>query len=291
MSKLCSSENVLNIQLPHIRLSARKWGDPNKPILLALHGWLDNANSFEQMAELINDHQVIAIDWPGHGDSQHRQTGYPLHLMDYVFDLELLISHFSETLNMRVAGLIGHSFGGIIAAIFASQFSHQIDKLILIESITPLFEPESLAGSRLQESIEQHKKQLRLSKNQKYYSSVQNVAKVRAKVTDLDYQNCERIVHRNLFKTTRGYCWKTDPKLMLSSPWRLSLAQVRNIVSNISVPTLIIVGNKSVSSDQKKPIELDEIFISYQVKTLLGGHHVHMENVEATASAINDFVK
>ncbi len=291
MDSFHSSESDFNIQLPHIRLAARKWGNPNKPLLLALHGWLDNANSFEKFAELINDYQVIAIDWPGHGDSQHRQTGYPLHLMDYVFDLDLLISHFSENLNIKVHGLVGHSFGGIIASIYASQFGRQIEKLILIESITPLFEPESMAGSRLLESIEQHKKQLLISKNTKYYSSVESVAKVRSRVTGLDYHNCEKIVARNLHQTASGVCWKTDPKLMLSSPWRMSITQAMNIVSTILVPTLIVIGVDGFKSAKKSSSELDKIFTSYKVQSFSGGHHVHMESAKSVALGVSEFLK
>jgi len=48
------------------------WGDPNSPIIIALHGWLDNAESFYKIAPLLAHYQVVSIDLAGHGRSGWR---------------------------------------------------------------------------------------------------------------------------------------------------------------------------------------------------------------------------
>jgi pimeloyl-ACP methyl ester carboxylesterase len=54
------------LALPHLALAAREWpGDG--PKVLALHGWLDNAASFDPLLPLLPDVHAVAIDLPGHG--------------------------------------------------------------------------------------------------------------------------------------------------------------------------------------------------------------------------------
>ena len=54
----------LRITLPHATLAARRWGDASLQPLLALHGWLDNAGSFDALAPLLAQRwQVVALDF------------------------------------------------------------------------------------------------------------------------------------------------------------------------------------------------------------------------------------
>lgn len=52
---------------------------------MALHGWLDNAMSFSQLAPLLSDAgcHVIAMDLPGHGNSEHFPSYCSYTFVDY----------------------------------------------------------------------------------------------------------------------------------------------------------------------------------------------------------------
>ena len=39
-----------------LRLAGLAWGDPASPPVLCLHGWLDNAASFDALASLLPDY-------------------------------------------------------------------------------------------------------------------------------------------------------------------------------------------------------------------------------------------
>ena len=57
------------------KLTGKRWGQEGNPPVMALHGWLDNANSFDLIAPALSDFDIFALDFAGHGHSDHR----PLH--------------------------------------------------------------------------------------------------------------------------------------------------------------------------------------------------------------------
>ena len=75
-----------------------------------------------------------------------------------------------------------------------------------------------------------------------------------------------------------------------TSPYRLTLAQAEQFIRDIKVPVQLIYGSQGhdmVSKGVKHFGPLFDHFLSYQLN---GGHHVHMEQPEATVQLINDFI-
>ncbi|RYV01472.1 alpha/beta hydrolase [Shewanella sp. OPT22] len=278
----------LELKLSHITLAAQEWGEVGKPVLLATHGWLDNSNTFLPLIEFLSDYRIIAIDFPGHGLSQHRQTGYPLHLTDYVFDLEQVIEHLKQEYGIDKVNLLAHSFGGIISLMYASVFPQNVEKLIMLDILMPLFEMESNAKHRLQQSLIDHKAQANSDITPKTYSSIETVAKVREKVTDLNYVNSKLIVTRNLRQTENGVVWRTDPKLKLTSAWRFSFQQVDSLIDHVEVPVFVIFGSRSKAQLQMNAFQIK--FSSLASEVVEGGHHIHMDNPKPVAEAIRSFI-
>ena len=277
----------ITLELPHITLAAKKWGSNDKPIIVATHGWLDNANSFVPLAALLDDFCIIAFDWPGHGCSEHRQLGYPLHITDYVLDLDLVIAKVKAEYNTERICLLSHSFGGIISVMYASLFPENIDRLILLDILTPIYEPESNANNRLQQSINEHRRSLINKKTLKSYESIDSIAKIRAKVTDLDFENAKLIIERNLKQADDGYIWSTDPKLKHSSSWRYSINQIKEMIGSVTIPVLAIFGNRSQAQQQLKTFQ--HHFDNLEFHIIDGGHHIHMDNPLQVSSFIRCF--
>ena len=170
---------------------------------------------------------------------------------------------------------------------YASLFPDNVDKLVLLDVLFPICESEENAGNRLKQSVIQHRQALLSETKLKPYSSVETVAKVREKVTDLDFENAKLIMVRNLKQTTDGYVWRTDAKLKYSSAWRYSYEQVTQLANTITVPTLALFGNRSKAQNQLKNSQ--NHFEKLEFHILDGGHHIHMDNPEQVSSLVRCF--
>src|SRR5262245_46598611 len=58
------------------RIAYRAWGAPDAPPIVLLHGVAAHSRWWDAVAPALAErHRVVAIDFSGHGDSEHR-TGY-----------------------------------------------------------------------------------------------------------------------------------------------------------------------------------------------------------------------
>ncbi len=95
----------LEIQTSTLRLSAKCWGNPDGVPILAFHGWLDNAATFDHLAPFLKEFRLVSLDLPGHGLSDHRSAGSSYHFSDIIVDvLEVL-----TVLGWNRFLLLGHS--------------------------------------------------------------------------------------------------------------------------------------------------------------------------------------
>ena len=98
----------------------------SQPALVLLHGSGGDSSVWKYQLEALADRRpVIAVDLPGHGQSQ----GSLVHDTEaYANWLKLLI----DSLNLSAFVLAGHSLGGIIAQQFAHMFPEMLKGLALI---------------------------------------------------------------------------------------------------------------------------------------------------------------
>ena len=73
------------------------------------------------MAALAKDHQVIALDLPGHGrsDRPEKEEAYGVRMAE---DVGLLLDH----LKIKKAHLVGYSLGGMVAVKFITQHPERV---------------------------------------------------------------------------------------------------------------------------------------------------------------------
>ncbi|MFO0323047.1 MAG: alpha/beta fold hydrolase [Bacteroidota bacterium] len=97
--------------------------------IVLLHGFLGSHEIWRNtILNLSTSYRVIAIDLPGHGDSE---------CFGYVHTMELMaksVKAVLESLRLKKYVIIGHSMGGYVALAFADLFPDNLKGLCLFHS-------------------------------------------------------------------------------------------------------------------------------------------------------------
>ena len=273
----------ISLAIPALNLAAKTWGPTHGLPVLALHGWLDNAASFQPLAEYLPMIHLVALDLPGHGRSDHRPAGAVYHFIDYI----PAVVAAAEALNWDSFALLGHSLGAGVASFVATALPERITRLALIDGIGPVAgELEEMPG-RLRKSL---LAQTRLSeKRVPVYTDVQAAARARHEATGLSLEASELIVQRACKSVPGGVSWRSDPRLTIPSPLYLSEQQVQAMLRVIRAPTLLIRGLNGLAVKRPHTLERCACITDIKVVDLPGGHHLHMEHSQAVAEVLWDF--
>jgi len=270
------------IELPHLRLAALVWGNRALPRLIALHGWLDNAASFDALAPLLCRHfHIVAIDLPGHGRSGHRPPGTWYHYIDYLG--EVLTA--ADVMGWTRFGLLGHSLGGAIAAALAAACPDRIERLLLIEALGPLSGAADQALPQLRRALTQRgelqDKMLRL------FPTIDAAVHARAKAGDLPEAVARTLVDRGVRPVDGGIVWASDSRLTLASPQRFVEAQVLAMLAGIKAPTRLVLADPPPAFLARDIIDARIAVVpGISVVRLRGHHHLHLDDPGSVAAAL-----
>ena len=120
-------------QLDNIRFHYQQSGEG--PDLILLHGVTGDLSIWflsKTMQTLAADFRVTAYDLRGHGYSDAPPTNYTS--ADQAGDLLAMMDH----LGIERASVVGHSFGGVIAAHAAAIAPERFDRLVLSDPYFPV---------------------------------------------------------------------------------------------------------------------------------------------------------
>lgn len=274
----------ITIPLKHITLAGLSWGNENGEPILALHGWLDNAASFMQLAPLLKDYHVIALDMPGHGHSSHLPEGLRYHFLDAVD----VVIHVLNYLNWQQAVLMGHSLGGAVASMVASSFPERVKKLILLDSIGPLSEESVKAPGRLRDAVAFFVQAEKMQR--KTYKKLETMLNLRQKVNHVSAVLMQPLVERAVKAVAGGFQWRFDPALSLPSLSYFSEEQVLAFLAAISMPVLLVEAEQGILTESDLLTTRKQRIANLQICNLPGPHHIHITQAAATAAAIQRFI-
>jgi N-formylmaleamate deformylase len=193
----------------------------NEPPLIALHGLTGSGACWIPLARALQDDwDVVMPDARGHGQSDSPSQGflYP----DLASDVIGLI----QTLGLKHPVLMGHSMGGMTAALAASRLGSAVRAVILVE---PSF--ISLEWQReVYESgvLAEHRGLLNLSKDEL--------------VADLRRRHPQRATELLGHLADARLATRVDAFEVLRPPY----PDYRELVTQISAPILLVLGDHGV---------------------------------------------
>lgn len=251
------------ISVGGLRLHYLDWGAEGKQPLLMLHGIARTAHSFDHIAPQFNgDYRVIAVDLPGHGDSDwHPQGAYLVE--DHVRSIEGMI----EQLELRDMAITGNSTGGRVAQVYAGLHPDRVSKL-LVEDVGPERPAEIAAGfaRRVQEEAEGWASEDEL---------VQYLMAGSPRVSEALQRS-----HARYGAKRRGdgrLVWKRDPDLTKG----FVPTELWQYVRKIACPTLYILGGASAIVPPETQLQLKQTLPDCEIVVMPGiGHYPHLEAPE-----------
>ncbi|MES2819016.1 MAG: alpha/beta fold hydrolase [Pseudomonadota bacterium] len=271
----------VRLSLPHIELAAHLYGPEDGTPVIALHGWLDNAASFARLAPKLTGLRIVALDFAGHGHSEHRPAGAGYAIWDYALDVLLVAEQF----GWQRFSLLGHSMGAIVSVLLAAALPERIERLALIDGLMPFTGEADTAPDKLGEALNAH---LALAgKHKPVYAQVEQAVKARMKgVGAVSREAAELLAQRGLMPVPGGYTWRTDSRLTLPSPLRLTTAHAQAFVRRLSCPVSLVLAEHGLLLAQPSAAAL-LANLPFAVQALAGGHHLHLDE-EVGAQSVAD---
>lgn len=283
-----SEPRICGWDIDDLHYAGLEWGTPGGIPVLALHGWMDHADSFRQLAPRLDGCHIVAFDLSGQGLSSYRAANATYNIWD---DLPQ-IAQVLDRLGWQDCVLLGHSRGANISSLFAAAQPERVRALVTLDSLLP--EPTGASVvETLRAFIEETRKQT--ARPPRIFATRQDYIRRRGEQGNSP-ATAEALADRALQQVPEGYRLRGDPRLSASSAVKLSLTQIEDVLKAIRCPVLTIWATEGIKSRRARLAELaraaGSLVPDYEVIDLAGDHHFHLDPVAAgeIAAAILDFL-
>lgn len=286
----------IRIELPVGTIAGKWWGPMNVRPILCLHGWADNANTFDELIPLLPQNiSYLAIDFPGHGFSSKIGNGVFYSMSDFIYLIKVIKKHY----NWDKVTIMGHSAGAITGIFFAGFFPEEVDMLINIDGIVlDVFKPRNfiekkrelfdyllVADERNHSNAEPpshtYEKLIEMMQNTVHKSINVKAAKI------LLERGC-----RKSKKNPNQYFVTRDGRLRMYNNWIISKEMWTTLYQNIKVPICYIQSGKPFGYEEDFEFAMTVLkdksnFFHHLVE---GRHHVHLTHPERVSEIISNFI-
>jgi pimeloyl-ACP methyl ester carboxylesterase len=239
----------------------------SKPPLVLLHGLTGSGACWSPLARALEgEYDVVMPDARGHGNSSTPLNGY--RYQDHASDVVGLI----HELGLAAPVLLGHSMGGMTAAVVATQIATTIRGVILADPtfLSPQRQREVHEG----DVVEQHRQILSLDRGDM-------LAQARVRHAHRRPEFVELVAEARL-KTRIG----TFDVLRPPNP------EYHQLVSTIHVPILLVIGDNGTVVSLETARELQNLNPRLRVEQVQdAGHGLPYDQPERFEAVVRSFLR
>ncbi|KAG9468674.1 serine hydrolase-like protein 2 [Eleutherodactylus coqui] len=283
----------LRFKVPWGHLAAKAWGTSEGRPVLCLHGWLDNANTFDKLIPLLpQECYFVALDFSGHGQSSHLPIGMRYQHLDYVTDVHRVVT----SLGWRRFSILAHSMGGVVGGMFASVFPETVQHLILLDSYGFYPVGSDLLMSHLKKAVI-HYSRLEGVDGAKVYTPESALQRLLDSNPSLNSDTAKVLLQRGTRPVSGGVVFSRDIRITVNNSVPLSQEQCVHIIKSIQSDVHIILANEGISADLMRGVytDLAQVLLRgykehlnkrFQSTIVDGNHFVHLNEPEKIAQII-----
>jgi N-formylmaleamate deformylase len=242
----------------------RTGGD--KPPVVLLHGLTANGACWTPVARALEGYYDIVLpDARGHGSSGVPADGYRYE------ELAADVVGLMDALGLTTPILLGHSMGGMTAAVVASQNPRRLRGLVLVD---PTFlTPQRQRDVYDSDVAEQHRRTLGKTKEE-------FLAELRRRYARRSPEIVELIVQARLQTDVRAFGVLTPPN-----------PDYRRLVQGLAVPSLLVIADGGVVSREVAE-ELAQLNPRMSIEQILdAGHGIPYDQPERLATVVRAFLE
>ena len=274
------------------KIAAKRWGNGQGPRFFALHGWLDNANTFDRLAPLLPELDLVALDFSGHGYSDHRAAGEMYLPFTDIQDVLAV----ADELGWAEFGLLGHSMGASISSELSGLVPDRVSQVVLIDGMV------ATGGITLDERLQNSRESLlrtldtQRSEGQggpRTFDSQEAMAMRVTQATDQSLPAASSLVARGSKPVEGGFTWRTDPRIRFPTPLRHTREYLDVLLAGVTAPTLLVVAEQGDEWYRGEIEHSAGVHGNLTIERMPGPHHIHLEPayVMQVAEYTRDFLQ
>ena len=237
----------------------------NKPPIILLHGLMTNGLCWKNLADALEkEYDIILPDARGHGKSSAPEHGY--FYEDHAKDVVGLI----KALSISPPIVIGHSMGGMTAALLASRYPKILRGLILADPtfLSPIVQHEVWES----DAAEQHRRILKMSLEKV-------IEEAHTRHPNRSSEIIELMAIARLQTSMNAFEVLTPPN-----------PDYKQLVRTIEVPSLLIFGDKGVATPEAAE-EIQHLNPNFQIEQIQNaGHGLQFDQPEIFAAKVKSFL-
>ncbi len=289
MAKMHRSLSVSANGLQHHVIEWRSEKPEANQTVVLLHGFLDAAQSWDDVAERLRCRRVLAPDVRGFGAADRVGAESWYHFPDYILDL---IEVLDEAAPGEPVALVGHSMGGAIATLAAGAFPGRFDRVALLEGVGPPDSPHDVGPERMRHWIE-GAKQLRARASRagsRAMTRDEALARLTMNHPTVARSTLEAKLAALAVEGEGGFAWRFDPRHRLPSPMPFFSTLFCSFAEQVTCPVLFVSGGPT----GYHPVDEEERLRSFRNlsrATLDSGHMMHWTRPRELADVLNEFLR